>query len=170
MSSIHLLVISKLVCERVFRSTVDTLLHNNQLPMTHLVSQIITSLPTMSITRSTIDSDDKTTVSDSASTSSQDGVNSTPNSTTNTDETMESGQKVPPDQGTDDQTMQDSTDYQFGFDWYDPVVSAYKATHPRTHLVSHSFHDSHFAPYFLCAILIFLQFFKDKSFFAEQTN
>ena len=59
------------VYERVFRSTVDTLLHNNQLPMTHLVSQIMTSLPTMSITRSTIDSDDKTTVSDSASTSFQ---------------------------------------------------------------------------------------------------
>ena len=83
---------------------------------------------------------------------------------------MESGQKVPPDQGTDDQTMQDSTDYQFDFDWYDPVVAAYKATHPRTRLVSHSFHDNHFALYFLCAILIFLQFFKDKSFFAVQTD
>ena len=116
----------QLVCERLFRSTVDTLLHNNQLPLTHLVSQIIRLL--YLVTRSTADPEDKFTVFDSASTSSQDGNKPISNSTstTNTEEKDESGQKTPPKVGTDDL---DNTDSQVDFDWYDPVVAAYKATH-----------------------------------------
>ena len=88
----------------------------------------------MPITRSTSESEDKSKVSVSTSTSSQDGANSTPNSTTKTVETKETDQEetdqeVPPAQGGEDQNTENNMDSQFDYDWYDPVVATYKATH-----------------------------------------
>ena len=85
----------------------------------------------MPVTRSTADSEDKTNVSVSPSTSTQDGATSTPTSTNKTGETTETDQTVPPSsKGTDDQNTVDGSDSsQFGYDWFDPVVATYKATH-----------------------------------------
>ena len=68
----------------------------------------------MPIIRSTADSEDKSKVPLSTSTCSQDGANSTLNSTTKSVETIETDQVVPPAKGTDDQNTEDSTDSQFG--------------------------------------------------------
>ena len=84
----------------------------------------------MPVTRSTADSEDKTNVSVSPSTSTQDGANSTPTSTKKTGETTESDQSgPPPKEGTEDHKDDSTESTQFGIDWLAPVIATYRATH-----------------------------------------